>query len=339
MDIVVTDFDAADTTAAEQAFDIEAACAAADHPDFPPVCRREFIGELSHPWPGWESRRALAYLDAAPAGALRVRLPMLDNTDNAEVEISVLPQHRRLGVGRALYEHAVRLVRAEGRKRIMGNSVVALPGGRARSEAGRGFALAMGAKPALSEVRRRLDTTDLDDAALDRLLADAWSRADGYSLVRWSGPAPQEYVDDVAYLDSRLVEDAPMGDLKWESERVDAARVRAIEAALDARGRHRHHTGMRDDASGRLVAWTVLDVGSSTRWHAWQQITIVEPRHRGRRLGIIVKIENLRHALANEPDLRAVDTWNAAVNDHMISINEAMGFRPVDAWENWQLSV
>jgi hypothetical protein len=52
-----------------------------------------------------------------------------------------------------------------------------------------------------------------------------------------------------------------------------------------------------------------------------------------------VKIENLRHALAHEPDLRIIDTFNAAVNDHMIAINEAMGFRPVDAWENWQQSL
>ena len=34
-----------------------------------------------------------------------------------------------------------------------------------------------------------------------------------------------------------------------------------------------------------------------------------------------------------------MDTWNAAVNDHMISINEAMGFRPVDGWNNFQLNL
>ncbi len=70
--------------------------------------------------------------------------------------------------------------------------------------------------------------------------------------------------------------------------------------------------------------------------HAWQNITLVDPDHRGHRLGLIIKIENLRYALAHEPELARVDTWNAAVNDHMISINEAIGYRPVDAWVNWQ---
>jgi hypothetical protein len=37
--------------------------------------------------------------------------------------------------------------------------------------------------------------------------------------------------------------------------------------------------------------------------------------------------------------VRYIDTWNAAVNVHMISINERMGFRPVDAWIDWQTDI
>jgi GNAT superfamily N-acetyltransferase len=339
MDIAVTPLNVADDIAVERAYEIDAAAVAEDVPGFPPACHRHFLGSVHHPWPGTRSHHALARLDGAPAGYARIDLPELDNTDNASVELSVHPEHRRLGVGRALHEYVVRQVRNEGRKRLVGMSVRQLPGGPARSTAGAEFATAMGAKSALFDVRRRLDVTALDEPALDRMLADAWSRADGYSLVRWQDRAPDEYVDDVAYLDSRLVEDAPMGDLAWEPEKIDAARVRAIEAAREARGRRAYHSGMRHDESGRVVAWTMLDFGASNPWHAFQQITIVEPRHRGHRLGAVVKIENLRYARAHEPELRAVDTWNAAVNDHMISINEAMGFRPVDGWDNWQLTV
>ena len=83
----------------------------------------------------------------------------------------------------------------------------------------------------------------------------------------------------------------------------------------------------------------MIDVGATPDWHAFQQITIVDPDHRGHRLGTIAKIENLRYAMSHEPALRIIDTWNAAVNDHMISINEAIGFRPVDSWNNWQLTL
>ena len=43
--------------------------------------------------------------------------------------------------------------------------------------------------------------------------------------------------------------------------------------------------------------------------------------------------------MRHEPQVRVIDTWNAAVNEHMIAINEAMGFRAVDAWVNWQMNL
>lgn len=339
MNIAVTPMDPSDEVAAEQAYQIAAAVTAADLPDFPPPTRQTFFGELRHPWPGLRHERALAHLDGAAVGYLDIALPQLDNLDNAEVEVSVHPEHRRRGVGRALHEYAVSAVRGLGRKNIMGMAVETLPGGVACDPAGGAFGEAMGATAALQDVRRRLDVTAVDDAALDRLLSAAWPRAAGYSLVQWQATVPEEYVDDIAYLDGRLMEDAPMGDLAWEPEKVDAAKVRAIDAVVAARGRRRYHTAARHDESGHLVAWTTIDFPGRADWHAFQQITIVEPRHRGHRLGLIVKIENLRYTRSHEPAVRAIDTWNAAVNDHMISINEAMGFRPVDGWQNWQLAL
>ena len=57
------------------------------------------------------------------------------------------------------------------------------------------------------------------------------------------------------------------------------------------------------------------------------------------RLGMIAKVVNLRTLRAQEPAVRMNDTFNAEVNAHMIAINEAMGFRAVDRWANWQASV
>ncbi|HEX2774390.1 MAG TPA: GNAT family N-acetyltransferase, partial [Micromonosporaceae bacterium] len=71
MDIAVTPFDVADETAVERAYEIEAASVAADLPDFPPVCRQQFMGGMRHPWPGNRSHHALAYLDGTPAGYVR----------------------------------------------------------------------------------------------------------------------------------------------------------------------------------------------------------------------------------------------------------------------------
>ncbi|GAA4726577.1 GNAT family N-acetyltransferase [Phytohabitans rumicis] len=339
MDIVVKPMDPSDEVTADQAYQVVEAVIAADVPDFPPVGRRRFFAELAHPWPGNAHELAVGFVDGEAAGYLAVHLPQLDNLENAEIDLSVHPAHRRRGVGRALHEHAVSVVRGLGRKRMNTMAIETLPGGVARDPAGGVFAEAMGFKNALTDVRRRLDVTAVDDKALDESLAAAYQRAAGYSLVQWNGATPEEYIDDIAYLDGRLLADAPMGDLEWEPEKVDAVKVRAIDAVAAARGRRRYHTGVRHDESGRVVAWTLIDFPGTVDWHAFQQITIVDPAHRGHRLGMLVKVENLRYTRAHEPALRSIDTWNAGVNDHMISINEAMGFRAIDGWGNWQLSL
>ncbi|MEU7848848.1 GNAT family N-acetyltransferase [Micromonospora parva] len=339
MSITIASFDGADRSAVDEAYRIGSAANDADLPDFPPYCRRRFDALFHTPMPGTRSLFALARLDGVPAGYLQLDLPQLDNTENATAELLVHPQLRRRGVGRALHEYGVRLLREHSRKRVVGMAVSTLPGGPARSVAGDAFAASTGAQPALAEVRRRLDIGKIDRVALRAALAEARPRAEGYRSVCWQGATPQEYVADIAYLDGRLLMDAPMGDVQWEPEQVDAERIRGNERALDARGRRRYHLGMLHEETGRIVAWTLLDVGASADWHAYQQITIVDPAHRGHRLGLIAKAENLHHLLTHEPAVQVIDTWNAASNSHMVAINEQLGFRPVDSWTDWQLTL
>ena len=339
MDIAISWLDPADEATAHEAMALQSAAQAVDLPDFPPVCPEFFIGNLRVPWPGQRTEFWLARVDGELVALAELGLPILDNLENSDLSLTVHPEHRRRGVGRALFDHGVSVAQGDGRKRMLSSVPEALPGRPDHGQAGRAFAESVGAKSALIEVRRRLDVTALDEAALDTLLRDGYAKAAGYTIVRWIGPVSDDDVDDIGYLDGRLLTDAPMGDVQWEPEQMDRARIRAGDEAREARGLRLYHTAARDEASGHLVAWTTIAFDATTPWHAWQFITIVEPKHRGHRLGAIVKVENLRHVLAHEPALTTVDTWNASVNDHMISINEAMGFRPAEQWHNYQLNL
>jgi GNAT superfamily N-acetyltransferase len=336
MSIVVTPLAPDD---GQHAFEIRSRSIAADLPDFPPLCRRSFFSSLTDPWPGVRKVNALARLDGVPAGFLELRLHLLENTGTADLNLDVLPSLRRRGVGGALLAYAQEAARADGRKHLIGETAWGLPGGPERPADGDAFARAHGAALALTDIRRRLVVETLDQAALDELVAAAWPLAAGYSLVKWHGAVPEEYVGDVAYLEGRLMSDAPMGDLELEGMKMDTSRLREVEAARERRGRRVYTTAARHDSTGRLVAMTSMDFDTTSDWHAFQQITLVDPDHRGHRLGVLVKVENLRAVLAAEPALRVIDTWNAAVNAHMVAINEAIGFRPVDEWHNWQLTL
>jgi RimJ/RimL family protein N-acetyltransferase len=72
---------------------------------------------------------------------------------------------------------------------------------------------------------------------------------------------------------------------------------------------------------------------------AEQGDTLVAPSHRGHRLGLRIKLANLDLLMRHNPDLRAVDTFNADDNRWMIAVNEAMGFRPIQRIEDWELDL
>jgi GNAT superfamily N-acetyltransferase len=328
MGIEVRPVDPADDATVATRTAILGAVRAHDVPDFPPVCPVRAAGRLRYPGASLDVASWLGYLDGRPAGVLTRWLPLRENLGNMMIELMVDPGYRRRGVGRALYDFAVGHAHERGRVRITSDSVDTLPGGVPRDGAGAAFAEAMGAKPALDDVRRRLDLSTVDIAAP--------RTAPGYSVVTWRDRAPDEYVDDIARLDGRLVLDAPVGDLVVEPWRTDAARHREEEEASVARGERQYHSGIRHDATGALVAWSTLLFNATVPWHAWQHITIVDPEHRGHGLGYRVKVANLRFTLGHEPALKIVDTWNASSNVHMIAINEAVGFRAVDAWHQWQ---
>lgn len=318
---------------------VEDAAQRVDVPDFPARCREDFVGALRVPWPAERRRRWVAEADGQVVGTLDLSFQELDNRDNVEVELVVRPDHRRRGIGTALHEVAVRAARAKGRTRLMGESVRGLPGGPDRVGAGSLFAPTTGAKLGQTEVRRRLDLSTVDTSGWAGWLAGLTAGAGGYSLVTWRGAAPDDVVEGLAALQSRFLSEAPLGDLAWEPQQVDVRRFRAGERASAARGRVRYGTVARHDATGRIVAWTDLGRNHEPTDQWMQDITLVLPEHRGHRLGLLVKLANLARVRADEPAVAVVHTWNAQENAHMIAINEAMGFRPVDAADAWQLTV
>lgn len=272
-------------------------------------------------------------------GRVNFEIPTRENLDNFKADIWVLPQHRRQGIGRRLYDFALQRAADLDRKRIMGMTLWELPGIPAPNFDGVRFAEALGFSSALPEVARRLDLTKVDDAALESMRLSALERSDGYSLRKWKNPHPDGYLADLAYLDSRLMSDAPMGDLVMEAPKVDVSRLLEQQQSNADRGRINYHAAAVHNETGRIVAWTCIAKERSLDWNAFQLITIVDPDHRGRRLGALIKVENLRHFRKAEPSVWAIDTFNAASNSYMIAINELMGFRPLFAFQNWQREI
>ena len=167
---------------------------------------------------------------------------------------------------------------------------------------------------------------ELPAGTLAALRTSAASAADGYSLVSWAGRTPDEHLDGIAAVFSAM-NDGPR-DPGREDRIWDARRVRErVDGRTELYGSRAYAIAARHDASGEMAALTRVSVYPERPEMGNQQITAVTRAHRGHRLGLLVKTAMLQWLAEAEPQLQRLVTWNAAANEHMIAINEALGYQ------------
>lgn len=189
----------------------------------------------------------------------------------------------------------------------------------------------------LSQIQRlSLLQLPLPSARLDALQQDATAFAGGAYMVTWEGPAPEHWLADLAVLFSRMETDAPRGTLVNEPEVWDTERMRAEEARHARSGRLSLTTAAVHQPTGRLAGLTRLSVPTDRLQPVRQQETLVLREHRGHRLGLLMKLVNLRQLTQASPDSTMIVTGNAEDNQHMLAVNEAIGFVPVAYQGAWK---
>ncbi|QCB94871.1 GNAT family N-acetyltransferase [Cellulomonas shaoxiangyii] len=274
-------------------------------------------------------------------GYARALLPLTANTHTAEIEVAVRPDHESRGIGSALLAALEDHVRAAGRTTTLtwsgvrpepepGPGVLTAPTGTGRVPAdARAVRFALARGYALEQVER-YSVLELpgDPGHRADLLADARARAGGdYRTHTWHDELPADRLDDLAELWTRMSTDVPLGGLDLAEDRWDAERVRGLLERMAKRHQRVLLTAAEHVPTGRLAAFTWLQVPVADVPFAFQADTLVLHEHRGHRLGMLVKGVNLDAFTAWRPGVRRIHTWNAQENDHMLAINVALGFR------------
>jgi GNAT superfamily N-acetyltransferase len=295
--------------------------------------RAEFLGDRT----GERMEPFGVHVDGACVATGFVELPQLDNLHIARVEVATHPDHRGRGYASALLDHLTAVAVAQGRSTLNADAVWAYDGptdgvGTPNADflTRRGFAFSLG------NVKRVLDLP-VDDALLARLEDETAPCHEGYALRHFVGPVPEDVIDAFGELVGSLISEAPMGDLDFEPEVFDATRIRADEKVFEASGRTKYTT-VAIVPDGSVVAYSELVVPSYDPHHVYQWGTLVRPEHRGHRLGMATKVHNLRRFQESGAAVgrTRVFTYNAEVNTHMIGVNDAMGFRPVQRLGEFQ---
>jgi len=130
--------------------------------------------------------------------------------------------------------------------------------------------------------------------------------------------------------------DAPSAGLEEPEDIWSAERVAEHDERLAGAGRTTLTAVAEHLPTGRLVAFTQLNVPDDVSRPVSQEDTLVLREHRGHRLGMLVKVANLAHLAEVAPGHPSVLTWNAEENRPMLDVNEAVGFVPIGYEGAWR---
>jgi GNAT superfamily N-acetyltransferase len=323
-------FDADDDDAMRASMAVFNDASAVDAPFEHPWSRRGFEGFVRRGWDGEAPECFLAEVDGRPVGTAMLHLSQRDNLHLAWCWVRVHPDHRRRGHGSALFERMVEEARAAGRTTIGADGWDA--------EGPLAFAAKHGLERKSQAIMRRQHLAEVDLELVRKLHDEAAQHAAGYELLRITGHTPEDLLPGMAELVS-AINDAPTDDLDIEDEVFTPERLTAYETSVMARGDRLYRLVAREKASGALAGHTVIAVDEERPAIGDQHDTAVSRAHRGHRLGLLLKAGMLLWLAEVEPQLETVDTWNAESNDHMIEVNERLGYRVMGREVQFQRSI
>lgn len=292
-------------------------------------------------------RGYIARRGADIVGAAYLKTSNEAGSTTAEADLMVVPPHRESGVAQAL------LTRVEDEARLLGRTLLQVWTLHPATRSDRMLTPATGhGKVAATELSdlyaangfmmeqvERTSTLALDgDLSLaERMLAEATAFAgDGYRVISWTLPTPEHLREGYGYVMSRMATDVPSGDLVFEEEKWDAARVVRHDKVIADAGQLLSVVAVEHVPSGRVVAFNELVIGPDRSGVTHQYGTLVVKEHRGKRLGTIVKCANLLRWREIAPQSPKICTFNAEENRPMLDINEVIGFVPASYAAGWQ---
>ncbi|MGG5170944.1 GNAT family N-acetyltransferase [Pseudarthrobacter sp. J1738] len=294
----------------------------------------------------------VAKLDGQIVGVVDISLPLVDNSDLAELTLDILPDYQHRGLGRELVEAAELYARAEGRRMILvdtNHPLASLPDLEAEQlppETGAGY-VPLSSREA-NFARRTGYTLErieqfsacnlpLDSALIAELELEAdQANDDRYRLHHWTDHCPQRWLNAVAQLENSVGEDGRYLGADSEQMTFDSSMMRETEELSIAQGRRMVVTAVEHINSGALVGITTIAVLAHRQDVVFQDDTQILEEHRGNKLGLLIKVANMERLCEQFPDARVIYTWNALENRYLLTVNRQLGFVSAGVTGIWQ---
>ncbi|WP_074712849.1 GNAT family N-acetyltransferase [Arthrobacter alpinus] len=298
----------------------------------------------------------VARQDGSIVGRAGIVLPLDDNTELAYVTLDVLPTASGAGLGRKLLEAAETFVRGENRKIVMvetnhpaatladaeSEQIPASQGSGTLPLSSREARFAYSAGYELERVEQFSACALPLDAALVAKLSQqaAATHKSSYAVHQWMDTCPEEWEHDFVRLERDLVDGKPADDDDDGNgdaqEPWDVAQLRETEELSALTGRRTLVSAAEDLQTGALVGFTSISVLGKRQDVAFQDDTVVEPAHKGRDVGLLIKVANMEALMREFPQAGSIFTWNAPENSYMLTVNAQLGYVSAGMTGQWR---
>ncbi len=296
-------------------------------PDDPPKPFEVMAGDWRVIPSNQEVPRWLAWEDNEIVAVAVAFVNLVENLDNGYARIAVRPQHRGRGLARRLATPVLDWLEDRSRWRLATSMKEGAPWEALAERAG--------LKRVYTDQTSRLYLADVDWEMMDAWIDRAAARAGDYELFYWEPPIPEEliekYCDMVAIMNT-----APREDFEEEDESLTPEVWRQIEEREKLSHADLHCYVAVHKPTGDWAGYTMVETQRLYPMQAYQWDTAVDPTHRNRGLGRWLKATMLKRLRDEQPALEWIDTGNAASNEPMLRINQAMGFKPILRTCTWQ---
>ncbi len=300
----------------------------------------------------------LAWAGDRLAGRAEVRLPLVAATGTAHITVDVDPEVTSQGTGSELLSAAEQLAVGESRRHlsiqtehpgpqeiqgdgsVTGVFPVVTPGMVEWVDAADGS----GRLPVSNRQTRfalhagyRLESVSdfgvlevpLSPTRVQTLLreVEASPAPEEYRIHVWAGPAPEERLDELAALHSRMAADSFLAPAAADPEPWDAERVRRTEQLRAEAGNVSLVAVAERGTTGHLVGMTEIVLAGEDPVIGMQDETVVLREHRRRWIATRLKLANLQQLERLAPAVRTVYSWSHSGDDRMSRVNSRLGFR------------
>jgi GNAT superfamily N-acetyltransferase len=308
----------------------------------------------------------LAWAGDRLAGRAEVRLPLVAATGTAHITVDVDPEVTSQGTGSELLSAAEQLAVGESRRHlsiqtehpgpeeiqgdgsVTGVFPVVTPGMVEWVDAADGS----GRLPVSNRQTRfalhagyRLESVSdfgvlgvpLSPTRVQTLLreVEASPAPEEYRIHVWAGPAPEERLDELAALHSRMAADSFLAPAAADPEPWDAERVRRTEQLRAEAGNVSLVAVAERGTTGHLVGMTEIVLAGEDPVIGMQDETVVLREHRRRWIATRLKLANLQQLERLAPAVRTVYSWSHSGDDRMSRVNSRLGFRVVGRSGVW----